>query len=92
MTHLHKHVYKWREIGGALDFHLGEIENISQTGGTPQQLLTKLLTEWSQWPTDNHPTQPTLDSLCAALQSGRVGLGALATDLRKNISWYAVIY
>ena len=45
ITHLYKHAYKWREIGGALGFEQGELENIRATGGTPQQLLTKLLTK-----------------------------------------------
>ena len=85
IAHLHKHAYKWREIGGALNFEQGELENISHAAGNdPQQLLTKLLTEWSQWPTEDHPTDPTLESLCKALRSGMVGLGKMAKDLEAQ--------
>ena len=76
--------YKWREIGGALKFRPGELENINQSGKDPQQRLTKLLEDWAQWPTKKHPTDPTLESLCNALYSSMVGLGAVAADLNKG--------
>ena len=85
IAHLHKNAFKWKEIGGALDFEQGELENIGYSGGTPQQLLTKLLSEWSEWPTDDHPTKPTLDSLCAALRSGTVKLGGAADDIYAKV-------
>ena len=83
MCSLHKHAYKWREIGAALSFHHGELENIIQTfpRAAPQRLLTELLNQWSQWPTAEHPQAPTMERLCDALRSGQVGLGAEANDL-----------
>ena len=86
MNHLHQFAYKWREIGTALSFHHGDLENISQTfpRGTPQQLLTELLSQWSEWPTAIHSGVPTVERLCDALRSGLVGLGALANSLQDT--------
>ena len=78
-----EHASKWKEIGLALHFHLGELENIRQSFPTAnvQELLAKLLDQWSQWPTATHTTPPTMEMLRDALRSGPVGLGAVATDL-----------
>ena len=83
---LRKHAYKWREIGSALGFEHGELENISHSSprATTQQLLTELLSQWSQWPTADKPNAPTLERLCDALRSGMVGLGAVANDLYEQ--------
>ncbi len=83
MEFLHKCAYRWREIGSALNFQYGELENINRSnpGATTQQLLTELLSQWSQWPTADHPDDPTIERLCDALRSGQVGLGAVANTL-----------
>ncbi len=80
---LHKCAYRWREIGFALNFQYSELENISSSnqGATTQQLLTELLSRWSQWPTADHPDDPTMERLRDALRSGLVELGAVANDL-----------
>ncbi len=81
MSQLHIHAAKWKEIGSSLNFHSGELENISYSGTTPQQLLSKLLSQWTQWPTADHPDDPTMEKLHDALRSGLVGLGAVANDI-----------
>ena len=83
MEHLHKYAYKWRDIGASLKFEFDEMENISHSSpiATTQQLLHKLLSQWSQWPTADHSQVPTMERLCKALRSGLVGLGAVANDL-----------
>ena len=86
VRHLRDHAYKWREIGSSLDFRYCEMENISHSNprATTQQLLMELLSQWSQWPTADHPDiVPTVEKLCDALHSGLVGLGAEANDLCK---------
>ena len=83
MKHLNTHAYKWKAIGNALNFQHGELDNISQSssGTTTQQLLGELLSQWSQWPTDNHTDYPTMERLCNALRNDMVGLGAVANEL-----------
>ncbi len=90
MNHLHKYAYKWRDIGASLNFQHGELENISLSfsRAKTQQLLTELLSQWSQWPTADHPDAPTMERLRDALRSGLVELGAVATniyELRNSI-------
>ncbi len=98
MEHLHLYAFKWREIGTALCFHHSELENIfhSSPGATVQQLLTELLSQWSQWPTAAHSDVPTMERLRDALRSGLVGLGAEANTLydKRTLlpSWYISIY
>ena len=53
--------------------------------GAPTSYLQELLSQWVQWPTASHSTRPTLESLCAALQSSLVGLGSLAETVNKEI-------
>ena len=83
MSHLYKNSYKWWDIGTSLNFQNGELENIKQSkpGAHPQQLLNELLSQWSQWPTVDHPEDPTMERLCDALRSGLVRLGATADHL-----------
>ena len=92
MSHLCQRAYKWREIGLALHFEDGELENIRHSfpTATTQQLLSKLLSQWSQWPTADHSDVPTMERLCDALRSGLVGLGAEADHLyglRHSLPW-----
>ena len=83
IEHLHWHAYKWREIGTALGFQHGELENIRQSfpRATMQQLLRELIYQWSQWPTVTHSEVPTMEKLYDAMRSGSVGLGAVANEL-----------
>ena len=81
MKHLHQHAYKWRDIGSSLNFHHGELENISQRVAKPNQYLNELLSKWSHWPTEDHSEKPTMESLCDALRSDLVGLGRESNDL-----------
>ena len=75
--------HKWKEIGLALNFLDGELKGIEHSfpRATTQQLLTELLSQWTQWPTAEHPDVPTMEVLCDALRSGLVGQGALANDI-----------
>lgn len=79
MEHLHQYAYKWKEIGMALGFHPGELENIRHSApiATVEQLLAELLRKFSQWPTDSYQVTPMLNRLCDALRSRLVGLGAV---------------
>ena len=87
---LHPHEHKWRDIGGALGFSVGELENIRQNFPVApvEQLLRELLSQWTQWPTETHPETPTMEMLQNALRSGPVGLGAVAEKLQ--LSWYVI--
>ncbi len=77
------HASKWREIGTALSFQPGELDNINHPipGASAQRLLTELLSQWSQWPTARHSAVPTMERLRDALRSALVGLGAEANAL-----------
>ena len=83
MSKLCKCAYKWRDIGTALGFQYGELENIRQSFpvAETQQLLIKVLSDWCEWPTEDHPDAPTVERLCDALRGNLVGLGAVANDL-----------
>ena len=68
----------------ALGFQDGELEDISSSlppRASSVQLLSKLLSQWSQWPVDEHLDHPTLEMLCDSLRGGLVRLGAAASDL-----------
>ncbi len=80
MSHMYRHAYKWRDIGLSLNFQHGELENIA-TATTEREKLTRLLDQWAQWPTADHPGTATMERLHDALCSGMVGLGAQANDL-----------
>lgn len=91
MEQLHQCASKWEEIGLALNFQHGELKNIIYFNprANAQQLLIELLSQWTQWPTADHPQDPTMERLCYALRSGLVGLGAIANVLyekRQNLS------
>ena len=85
MTHLHQYAYKWRDIGISLGFSHGDSENITHSSprATTQQLLSELLSQWSQWPTAYHTDIPTMGRLYDTLRSTLVELGAVANDLYK---------
>ena len=53
--------------------------------GAPVSHLQELLNQWVQWPTTEHPNNPTLEALCAALRSPLVGLGSLAEEVEKEM-------
>ena len=81
--------FKWNEIGLSLGFITPELNTISSMSlllfGAPTSYLQELLSQWVQWPTASHPTRPTLDSLCAALQSSLVGLASLADKVNEEL-------
>lgn len=76
--------HKWEAIGLALGFMDGELKGLSHSypRATAQELLTKLLCQWSQWPTADHPDIPTIESLRDALRSDLVQLGAVANNVK----------
>ena len=51
----------------------------------PVSYLRQLLNQWVQWPTADHPTNPTLRLLCTALRSSSVGLGSLAEEVEEEM-------
>ena len=81
--------YKWCNIGLSLGFLPPELDTISSMSklfaGAPASYLQEILSQWIQWPTANHPTRPTLETLCAALRSPLVGLGSLADKVEKEM-------
>ena len=83
MGYLCQHSYKWGDIGTALHFLPGELENIRHSPQviTPQQCLNAILCQWVQWPTTAHSQTPTMEMLRDALRSDLVGLGAVANQL-----------
>lgn len=86
MQKLNNYAYLWSELGTALDFHPGELDNIrySPQAITLQQRLKELLSRWSQWPTQDHRRVPTMEMLRDALRSRLVGLGAVATQVYES--------
>ena len=86
---IHNFSSKWYYIGLGLGFISPELDNISSNpmllSSAPDSYLTKLLSQWVQWPTKYHPTKPTLRALCEALHSSPVGLGSLADKVEKEM-------
>ena len=85
MKFLNNHAWRWRDIGTALDFLEGElkaIEHANKLGGA-HEYLRELLRLWVNKP-EEHPNEPTIDSLIAALQSNGVNLGAVADTIRAH--------
>ena len=86
---LQSHSYQWKMIGLSLGFIDPELTTISNMHrlfmGAPTSFLQELLSQWVQWPTASHPTKPTLEALCAALQSSLVGLGSLADKVNEEM-------
>ena len=81
MGYLCQHSYKWKDIGTALHFLPGELENIKHNHPDVQQRLNAVLCQWVQWPTTAHSQTPTMEILRDALRSDLVGLGAVANKL-----------
>ena len=81
---------KWSFIGLGLGFIQPELNQIrampSLLTTAPKSYLTELLSKWVQWPTVNHPTKPTLSTLCEALRSSSVGLGSLAEQVEREMT------
>ena len=89
MTLLGNHSSKWNGIGTALGFLPGELNTIEadltlMVKDAPRSYLKRVLEKWVEWPNDEHDIKPTLSSLCKALRSGLVGLGALATKVENH--------
>ena len=82
---------KWSFIGLGLGFIQPELNQIrampSLLTTAPKSYLTELLSKWVQWPTENHPTKPTLSTLCEALRSSSVGLGSLAELVEREMTY-----
>ena len=89
MKLLQSYSYKWNPIGLNLGFTPHELSTIScmvaLIVGAPVSHLQELLSQWVQWPTNEHPNNPTLKALCSALRSPLVGLGSLAEDVEKEM-------
>ena len=89
LTLLRTYSSKWCNIGLSLGFLPSELDTISSMSklfvGAPVSYLQEILCQWIQWPTANHPTRPTLETLCVALQSSLVGLGCLADKVEKEM-------
>ena len=81
MEFLVDYAFKWKDIGEALGFSYGGIENIDSNTRGCEQCLRTLLNQWAQWPTQRHPDPPTLEKLRDALCSGWVGLGRKANEI-----------
>ena len=88
LEEMHQYSYKWREIGTALKFKQSELNNISARPSliatAPSSFLGVLMNQWVQWPITEHNTRPTLGELHRALGSSLVGLGVLATKLKRK--------
>ena len=86
---IHKFSSKWYYIGLGLGFIPPELDSISSNptllSSAPDSYLTELLSQWIQWPTEDHPTKPTLRALCKALRNSSVGLGSLADKVEKEM-------
>ena len=83
---LGNYAYLWEEVGTSLNFHPGELNNLrySPQHVTLQQRLKGLLVQWSQWPTRDHPREPTMEMLRDALGSQLVGLGNVGLRLYES--------
>ena len=81
MDSLCQHSHRWKDIGTALHFLPGKLENINRNHQDVQQCLNAVLCQWVQWPTTAHPQIPTMEMLRDALRSDLVGLGAVANQL-----------
>ena len=92
MRLLQSYSYKWNPIGLSLGFTQHELNTIfgmlKLLVGAPVSYLQELLSQWVQWPTEKHQNNPTLEALCAALQSSLVGLGSLAEEVEKEMKQY----
>ena len=86
---LHNYSDKWFDIGLELGFAPSELNLIRNMplllNDAPVSYLTKLLSQWVQWPTSEHPTKPTVGMLCEALRTSLVGLGSLADKVQEDM-------
>jgi len=82
---LGKYAYLWEQLGTALNFHPGELNNIRYSPQAPtlKQRLKDVLVEWTQWPNGDHPKEPSMEMLRDALCSDLVGLVNVGTLLYK---------
>ena len=89
MRLLQSYSTKWEMIGLSLGFIQCELKTISGMPklfvGAPVSYLQELLSQWVQWPTEEHQNNPTLGALCTALRSSLVGLGSLAEEVEKEM-------
>ena len=89
MALVHKFSDKWHDIGLELGFTPSELNQISSNPSlimsAPASFLKRLLSQWVQWPTVDHPTKPTLGTLCGTLRSSLVGLGTLAKEVEREM-------
>ena len=80
-------VSHWRDIGTALGFSSGELNEIESMplllSRAPKRFLEKLVEKWLQWPCEGHNSEPTVEALCKALKNKTVGLGALAKKVEQ---------
>lgn len=86
LQQLEKHASKFREIGTALGFTQGELDNIQSAprlqANSPKSWLGDMLSQWLEWaPGDGRGSKgfATLEGLRDALR--RANLGATAHDL-----------
>ena len=88
---IHNHSDKWDKIGLGLGFTPSELNqirsNLSLLMSAPTSFLTNLLSQWTQWPTKDHPTKPTLKVFCETLRSSLVGLGKLAERVEREMKY-----
>ena len=86
---IHTFSSKWDMIGLKIGFTFSELEYIKSMplllATAPTSYLKELLSQWVQWPTLRHPTQPTLRALCTSLRSSMIGLGALADEVEREM-------
>ena len=91
---IHNYSYKWDMIATSLGFLPAEVNSIRGMPmlfmSAPTSYLKEILNRWVQWPTDDHPTRPTLRVLCTSLRSSMVGLGALADKVEREMKPKAV--
>ena len=93
MRLLQSYSYKWNPIGFSFGFTQHELKTIfgmlKLLPGAPVSYLQELLSQWVQWPTEEHRNDPTLEALCAALRSSLVGLGRLAEEVEMEMKQHA---
>ena len=89
MNLVHNFNKRWNEIGLGLGFIPYELKVIAHKpklqSDAPASFLRELLSQWVLWPTDSHPTNPTLGALCETLRSPLVGLGRLAEKVEREM-------
>ena len=78
---------KWESIGIALDFSIGDLENIKHNLTLaiegPQAYLRVLIQQWLGWTPPDH-NLPTIEALCDALKSPIVNEQVLAEKMLQK--------